>query len=79
MDCAASTTPISTSFKEDSTILAMKGAAAIQRPTIAALEPITVPTTIFVKGISAIRRIRKGMERKKLIIIPRRLFSQGIG
>ena len=70
MDCAASTTPLSTSFREDSTSLAMKGAAATTSTTTVAFAPITVPTTACVIGIMATSRIRKGMERRMLMMIP---------
>ena len=36
--------------------------------TIAPLTPIEVPTIILVKGMRKIRRMRKGIERKKLVI-----------
>ena len=39
VDCAASMTPPSTSFKEDSTILPIKGVAATTKGTIVAVEP----------------------------------------
>ena len=44
MDCAASITPPSTSFMEDSTIRAIKGAEPITRGTMVAVEPSEVPT-----------------------------------
>lgn len=43
MDCAASITPPSTSFMEDSTIRAIKGAEPITRGTMVAVEPSEVP------------------------------------
>ena len=46
MDWAASTTPASTSFREVSTIRAMKGAADTTRGTMAPLTPMVVPTTL---------------------------------
>ena len=54
MDCAASTTPRSTSFKEDSTIRATKGADANTSGTIVAVLPTDVPTRKRVKGMTAI-------------------------
>ena len=48
---AASILPASTSFNEDSTILAIYGAAATIKGTSIAVVPIEVPTIILVKGI----------------------------
>ena len=39
MDCAASMTPLSTSFKEDSTMRPIKGAAETTSGTMVAVEP----------------------------------------
>ena len=60
---AASTTPLSTSSREDSTRRATKGAAASTSGTTVALLPMVVPTRKRVKGMTAIIRIRKGKER----------------
>ena len=68
MDWAASTTPASTSFREVSTIRAMKGAADTTRGTMAPLTPMVVPTTIRVKGIMATIRMMKGTDRPMLTI-----------
>jgi hypothetical protein len=78
MECDASITPLSTSFKDDSTILATKGAAATTNGTIVAVEPIVVPTIARVNGRMATNRIINGTERKKFIIKPRTLFKTGI-
>ena len=77
MDWAASTTPPSTSDRDDSTIRAIKGAAEITRGGIAPRTPIFVPTRNFVKSSSKIIRIIKGMDRPMLIIQPTMRLHQG--
>ena len=68
MDCDASTTPASTSFKALSTTRATKGIAAIVRGTIAALVPNAVPTRNRVKGMSNISKMMKGTLLPRLTI-----------
>ena len=46
---------------EDSTILAINGIAAITSGTIVAVEPVLLPTSALVNGISNIKSIRNGM------------------
>ena len=53
MDWDASITPGSTSNKEDSIILAIKGAAEIVNGTMAAVVPMEEPTINLVKGMMA--------------------------
>ena len=55
MAWAASTTPASTSAREVSTIRAIKGAAEITSGTMAPRMPILVPTSNFVKSMTAIK------------------------
>jgi len=73
-DLAASTTPGSTSFKDDSIILATKGAAAIVKGTIAAGVPIDFPTINFVNGIIATIKIKNGNPLNILIIVSKTLY-----
>ncbi len=47
--------------------------------TIAAGVPMVVPTMKRVKGMIQINRIRKGMERRILVIMFRILLSTGFG
>ena len=75
MDKAASISPQSSSFKEDSTKRATKGIAASVNGTIEATVPIEVPTIKRVKGIASISSIIKGMERAALTIEPKIEFT----
>ena len=59
-DLAASISPGSTSFKEDSISLAIKGAEPIVIGTRAAVSPIDVPTINLVSGIIDISSIING-------------------
>ena len=56
---AASITPPFTSLREDSTILAIKGAAAITKGTTVAVEPYVFPTMALVIGITKINKNKK--------------------
>ena len=79
MDLAASMTPASTSFREDSTIRPMYGDAAIIRGTTVALEPMVFPTINLVMGNTMIKRIINGTERSRLMMSPRTLLNRGTG
>jgi hypothetical protein len=48
---------------EDSTNRAINGAAAITSGTIVAVDPMVVPVISRVNGITAINKIKKGIER----------------
>src|SRR5574344_2821142 len=74
---AASITPLSTSFKEISIILARKTVAVIERGTDAAIGPIFVPTTQNVKGSVNTTKIIKGIDLIKLITEAITLFTKG--
>ena len=67
MDWAASITPWSTSRREDSTIRATNGKAAITMGGMVAMVPTLVPTMILDRGRVMIMRIRKGTLRSRLI------------
>ena len=75
----ASISPLSTSRSEDSTIRAINGAAAITSGTMVALEPMVVPVMKRVIGITAISRIKNGMERVILTIMSKILWTMGRG
>ena len=79
IDCAASTTPASTSLTELSTMRATKGKAAIKSGGTMAEAPMVVPISRRVKGMSSMRRMRKGAARKKLMMAPSTLLSFGMG
>ena len=79
MDCAASTTPESTSSSEDSTSRATKGAAAMTSGTTVALLPMVVPTRRRVTGMTAIMRMRKGKERVRFTTTSSTLYTSGRG
>ena len=67
---AASITPAGTSFKEDSTMRATYGAAAMINVTMTAPLPVEVPSSSFAAGIMATMRMTAGMERKKFTMKP---------
>ena len=66
MDWAASTTPWSTSRREDSTIRATRGNAAMTIGGMVAAVPTLVPTMTLDRGSAIIMRIRKGTLRSRL-------------
>ena len=71
MDWDASITPGSTSNKEDSIILAIKGAAEMVKGTMAAVVPMEEPTIILVKGMMATMRMINGVDLVALTIAPK--------
>ena len=76
MDWAASMTPWSTSRREDSTIRAIRGKAAMTMGGMVAAVPTLVPTMILDRGREMIMRIRKGTLRSTLMIQPSTFISQ---
>ena len=58
----------SSSRSEDSTNRATKGKAATTRGTMMATEPVAVPTRARVSGMTTTISIRKGTERRKLMM-----------
>ena len=79
MACAASITPAGTSFKEDSTMRATYGAAAMINVTMTAPLPVEVPSSSFAAGIMATMRMTAGMERKKFTIKPSTVLTPLLG
>ena len=80
MDLAASMTPASTSFREDSTIRARGGCGNNQRTNGCALSPMVLGLTIrLVMGSTMISRMIKGTERSRLMMRPRTLLITGTG
>ena len=79
MDFAASITPASTSFKEDSTILAIYGPAAMTSGGITAFAPMVVPTKALVNGKTIISKIINGTARNKLMSTPTIILKKGSG
>ena len=73
-DFAASITPESTYFKDDSIILATNGAAAIVNGTISAASPIGVPTIALVNGIINTIKIINGKLLNTFIIKSNTLY-----
>ena len=67
MLCAASISPLSTSYKALSICLVKKGTVPNTSGSIAPFVPIAVPTTILVKGISAASKITKGIDLNTFI------------
>ena len=72
---AASILPGSTPASTVSTCLVKKGTVPKMSGTMAPATPIAVPTSARVKGIRKIRRIRKGIARKKLISAFRTVYG----
>ncbi|GAA0781112.1 hypothetical protein GCM10008909_02480 [Hathewaya limosa] len=66
--------PYGTSPNDVSMILATKGVAAIESGTIAAVDPIVVPTNILDIGNSATIKIIKGTDLKIFTIVSKILF-----
>jgi hypothetical protein len=73
----SSITPLSTSFKLLSMILATKGAAATESGTIVAVVPIVVPTSILDSGKTKIIKIKNGKDLRIFMILPRILLNIG--
>ena len=68
MDWAASTTPLSTSRMEASTSRATKGKAATMRGMMVATVPMLVPMISRERGMTRTIRMRKGTERRMLMM-----------
>jgi hypothetical protein len=68
-----------TSFNADSMILATKGAAATDRGTMAAVDPMLVPIIKRDSGNINIISIINGKERSAFMIFPRKLFRTDLG
>lgn len=68
MDWAASTTPLSTSRMEASTSRATKGKAATMRGMMVATVPMLVPMINRDRGMTRTIRMRKGTERRMLMM-----------
>ena len=79
MDRAASMTPRSTSRAEDSTIRAMKGAAAMVSGDRVAFEPMVVPMMALVTGMTHTSRMMKGTDRRRLMTTPSTRLNTGMG
>ncbi len=75
MAWAASTTPRSTSLRAPSTTRPTKGAAAMERGTMAAPVPMDVPAISRVTGISSTMRMMKGVDLAALTTTDSRPFS----
>ena len=79
MESAASTTPWSTSRTELSTIRAIKGDEAMIKGTSVALEPMVVPMTARVMGMTHTSRMIKGTLRSRFTPMPRIRLNTGQG
>src|SRR5699024_5651101 len=79
MAWAASTRPLSTSRRADSTRRAMKGMAAMLSGTMAAGVPMEVPTMSRVNGMMATSKMMKGVERMALTTSATARFRLTIG
>jgi hypothetical protein len=79
MDSAASTFPAATSRRLVSTSRARNGTAPIVSGTMAAVDPIVVPTIPRVTGATSTSRMMKGSARPRLTTSPRTRFSGGRG
>ena len=76
---AASITPGSTSFMEDSTIRAINGIAATTSGTIVAVDPVLFPIKNLVNGINRISKIRNGTLRTILAVTSSTLYNHRFG
>ena len=79
MDSAASTFPGAISRRLVSTSRARKGMAPRVSGTIAAVDPIVVPTMPRVTGATSTSRIMNGSARPRLTTSPRARLSSGRG
>src|SRR5690606_27471705 len=79
MLCAASMTPMSTSWRAVSTSRATYGTAATDSGTMAAVVPMDVPTTHRVNGMMATIKMMNGMERPMLTMTPATRCTSRLG